>query len=152
MAVGVSLRKGRLEEFRALFGEAIRRVHGDGLIEPCLELAGWLGATDVTESLLDQLEQLHPFGQGNPEPVFGLRGVRLAQPVEVMKEQHFRFVAQDAAGRRLPGVAWKLAHRRPPAGEPLELAVQLKWNHFNGRRTLQLELLDWRRPAGENSA
>jgi single-stranded-DNA-specific exonuclease len=24
--------------------------------------------------------------------------------------------------------------------------VQLNWNHYNGRRTLQIELLDWRLP------
>jgi single-stranded-DNA-specific exonuclease len=27
---------------------------------------------------------------------------------------------------------------------PLELAVELAWNFFNGRKLLQLELLDWR--------
>ena len=26
----------------------------------------------------------------------------------------------------------------------LELAIQLNWNHYNGRRMLQMELLDWR--------
>jgi len=37
-----------------------------------------------------------------------------------------------------------MADRLPPVGLPLELAVQLNWNHYNGRRTLQMELLDWR--------
>jgi single-stranded-DNA-specific exonuclease len=27
---------------------------------------------------------------------------------------------------------------------PLELAVELKWNHFNNRKLLQLGLIDWR--------
>ena len=91
-----------------------------------------------------ELDRLHPFGMGNPEPIFGVRGLRLRHRPDVFKEQHFRFAGEDATGRRISGVAWKLADRLPPVGVPLEMAVQLNWNHYNGRRTLQMELLDWR--------
>ena len=37
------------------------------------------------------------------------------------------------------------ADRLPPVGVPLDLAVKLGWNHYNGRRLLQMELIDWRR-------
>ncbi len=148
MAVGVSVRKGRVGEFRDLFNAAIQARRGLDACEPLVELSGWLDGAEVTEALMAQLDQLHPFGQGNPEPVFGVRGLRLRGRPEVFKEQHFRFVAEDAAGRRLGGVAWKLADRLPPVGAPLELAVQINWNFFGGRKVLQLELLDWR-PAAE---
>lgn len=145
MAVGVSLRKPQLADFRAQFNAVIRDLRGIDACEPTLELAGWLDGTQIGETLMDELEQMHPFGQGNPEPVFGVRGLRLRHRPEVFKEQHFRFSAEDGTGRRLSGVAWKLAQNLPPVGEPLELAVQLNWNHYGGRKTLQLELLDWRR-------
>jgi len=94
--------------------------------------------------LVEELDSLHPFGQGNPEPVFCVRGVLLRHPAEVFKEQHFRFRFEDGRGRPLHGVAWKLAERLPPVGQPIDLAVELKWNHYNGRRLLQLGLVDWR--------
>lgn len=144
MAVGVSLRKERIEEFRVQFNEAIRSRRGLDACEPVIELAGWLDGSQITETLMDELDQLHPFGQGNPEPIFGVRGLRLRQRPEVFKEQHFRFVAEDTRGRRLSGVAWKMADKLPPAGQPLEIAVQLNWNFYAGRKQLQLELLDWR--------
>lgn len=144
MAVGVSLKKQRLDEFRARFEAAIRaRQEGAGG-EPGLDLSGWLDATQVNEQLMGELDRLHPFGMGNPEPIFGVRGVRLRHRPDVFKELHFRFAGEDATGRRISGVAWKLADRLPPVGTPLEMAVQLNWNHYNGRRTLQMELLDWR--------
>jgi single-stranded-DNA-specific exonuclease len=63
----------------------------------------------------------------------------------VFKQTHFRFVLELADGRRrLFGVAWKMAHRLPPAGEPIDLAVELSWNYFNDRKSIQLELIDWR--------
>ena len=151
MAVGVSMKKVRVDEFRLKFDAAIQAATGNGAAEPGLTLTSWLDGTQVNETLLENLVQLHPFGQGNPEPVFGVRGLRLRQ-VDIFKEVHFRFAAEDAKGRRISGVAWKQADRLPPLGEPLELAVQLNWNHFNGRRTLQIELLDWRLPSAENSA
>lgn len=147
MAVGIALAKTRLDEFREMFDEVIRRA-GNVDATPGIELSGWLDATQVNEQLMNELDQLHPFGMGNPEPVFGIRGIRLRNRPDVFKEVHFRFAGEDVTGRRISGVAWKMADRLPPVGAPLEMAVQLNWNHYNGRRTLQMELLDWR-PAAE---
>jgi single-stranded-DNA-specific exonuclease len=152
MAVGVSLKKTRLDEFRALFDRVIRHGRNGDAAEPGVELSGWIEGVQITEQLMGELEQLQPFGMGNPEPVFGVRGVRLRNRPDVFKEQHFRFAAEDASGRRVSGVAWKMADRLPPVGPALELAIQLNWNYYNGRRMLQLELLDWRLAAGQNSA
>ncbi|MEO6568531.1 MAG: single-stranded-DNA-specific exonuclease RecJ [Opitutaceae bacterium] len=144
MAVGVSLPKIHLEEFRAGFAEAVRKSAGSDIAETRLDVTVWVTPEQIRESLMDELDSLHPFGQGNPEPVFGVRGVVLRTPPDVFKDVHFRFCFDDARGRRLHGVAWKLAHRIPPLGVPLDFAVELKWNHFNDRKLLQLGLIDWR--------
>ncbi len=144
MAVGVALPKVNLDSFRVRFADAVRAHAGNDLIEAELTIAAWLPPDQIRERLMDELDQLHPFGQANPEPVFGLRGIVLRQRPEVFKELHFRFQIEDGRGRRLFGVAWKMAHRLPPAGVPLDLAVKLTWNHFNDRKLLQLELIDWR--------
>jgi single-stranded-DNA-specific exonuclease len=144
MAVGVSLGKEHLPAFRARFAEGIRRATGGAPLEPELAIAAWLTPEQANEKLLADLEWLHPFGQGNPEPVFGLARVVLRQRPEIFKAQHFRFHFDDSARRRLFGVAWKMADRVPAPGVPVDLAVQLHWNHFNDRKLLQLELVDWR--------
>lgn len=144
MAVGVTLPCENLAAFRGRFSAAVRSWQGGQMAEPGLEIACWLELEQVREQLLDELEVLHPFGQGNPEPVFGLRGVRFRQRPEVFKEQHFRFQLEDARGRRVYGVAWKQAQRVPPIGVPVDLAVQVAWNVHNDRKLLQMELLDWR--------
>ncbi len=148
MAVGVALMPAQLEQFRGRFAAAVRAATGTGLGEPSLEIAAWLAPEDIGEPLMDELATLHPFGQANPEPVFGLRGVVLRRPPEVFKERHFRFTFEDGKGRRHHGVAWQQAAHLPPTGVPLDLAVELAWNFFNGRKLLQLELLDWRAGAG----
>ena len=144
MAVGISLRKEHIPAFRERFADAVRAASGEGIGDPRLDIAAWLTADQITPRLMDELDALHPFGQGNPEPTFGVRGVVLSTPPEVFKSLHFRFHVDDGRGRRLHGVAWKLAHRLPPTRVPLDLAIELKWNHFNGRKFLQLCLIDWR--------
>ena len=144
MAVGISLPKLHLVAFRSQFAEAVRSHAGGDIAEARLDLAAWLTLEQINERLMDELDALHPYGQGNPEPVFGVRGVVLRSAPEVFKAIHFRFSLEDARGRRMHGVAWKHAHRLPPLGVPLDFAVELKWNHFNHRKLLQLGLIDWR--------
>jgi hypothetical protein len=50
--------------------------------------------------------------------------------------EEFRWI--PGHGGSIPG------ERLPPAGVPLDFAVELAWNFYNDRRTLQLELIDWR--------
>jgi single-stranded-DNA-specific exonuclease len=152
MAVGVSLPKILVEPFRAQFAEAVRTAAGGRFAEAGLKIAAWLTPDIVGEALMAEIDQMHPFGQGNPEPVFGMRGVVLSQRPEVFKDLHFRFALEDSSGRRLQGVAWKMADRLPPHREPIDLAVQLHWNYFNGRKLLQLELQDWRLPEPAGAA
>jgi single-stranded-DNA-specific exonuclease len=118
---------------------------GGGIADAQLNISAWLNPEQIAEELMDELDALHPYGQGNPEPVFGLRGVAFRRRPEIFKARHFRFRLEDSRGRALSGVAWKMADRIPPLGEPVDIAVELNWNFFNDRKSLQLELVDWRR-------
>jgi single-stranded-DNA-specific exonuclease len=145
MAVGVSLPKAHIDGFRAHFAQAVARYAGGGIADAKLSISAWLKPEQVTEELMGELDVLHPYGQGNPEPVFGLRGVVLRRRPEVFKARHFRFWVDDGRGRGISGVAWKMADRIPPIGVPFDMAVELNWNFFNDRRILQVELIDWRK-------
>jgi single-stranded-DNA-specific exonuclease len=145
MAVGVSLPKVELEGFRRRFDAAVRDHVGGGIADAQLNISAWLKPEQIADDLMGELDALHPYGQGNPEPVFGLRGVSFSRRPEIFKERHFRFRLEDSRGRTLSGVAWKMADRIPPIGESVDLAVELNWNFFNDRKSLQLELVDWRK-------
>ena len=43
----------------------------------------WVAPEDLTMDLYEELQVMEPFGEGNPEPVLGLRGVTFAdaQPI-----------------------------------------------------------------------
>jgi single-stranded-DNA-specific exonuclease len=147
MAVGISLAVADVPAFRTRFAAAVAAqrvagaVHADGRD---LDIVHWMKASEVTDRLLDDLELLQPYGEGNPEPVFGLRGFVFDRPPTAFGEGNFRHQLTLAGGRRLSFVAWRMAHRLPEVGRPVELAVRLQWNRWQGRRLPQAEILDWR--------
>lgn len=147
MAVGVSLAVADVPAFRTRFAAAVaaQRVAGAVQVDGRdIEIVHWIKPTEVTDRLLDDLEMLQPYGEGNPEPVFGLRGFVFDRPPMPFGEGNFRHQLTLSGVRRLNFVAWRMANRMPEAGRSVELAVRLQWNRWQGRRLPQAEILDWR--------
>jgi single-stranded-DNA-specific exonuclease len=144
LAVGVALKKENVPAFQRRFDELVREACKGRIIEPEIEVARWIDLGEVNEQFLKELDLLHPFGQGNREPLFGLKKLLLNDQPEVFLDRHFRFKIATPRGKRIFGVAWKMADRIPPAERPIDAVVRVYWNFFNGRRFLQVELIDWR--------
>jgi single-stranded-DNA-specific exonuclease len=149
MAVGVALETGNLAAFHAAFAAAVetRRNGQPGVEEDArtLELSAWIEPGELGEELLEELDLLHPYGEANPEPVFGVRGVRLTQAPEIFSEINYRCRVPTGRGRTIAAVSWRKAERMPPTGTAIDLAVKFQWNCWNGRKLPQLEILDWRK-------
>ena len=144
MAVGLSLRMDRVEALRERFAEVIEELHPGGIPGRILEIADWLAPEELSGTLIEELDRLRPFGQGNPRPLLGVRPVILKTPPRILKGSHFRFQVTHGNGGAIGGIAWNQADRVPPTDQALELAVRLSWNTWRCKRNLQLELVDWR--------
>ena len=105
---------------------------------------------EVTPSLLAVLEQLAPFGLGNPDPIFVTRGVRLLTPPRILADRHVRLSLQDHDGdARFSGVAWgrrtswaELARQQSWApGDCFDLAYHLRRNWHPDFGGWELEII-----------
>lgn len=143
MAVGLSVVQDRLDHLREAFASAVSAQASAEARTRSLSLSTWVDRTELNQQLLDELELLEPFGQGNPEPVLGLPATRLQQ-CRPLGRGHLRFCLAESAGSELSGVYWGGAATPPPENTPLDLAVRFRWNSWNGRRSPQLTLVDWR--------
>ncbi len=145
MAAGLSLAAEAVDEFREAFVGSLRSLYPEGLPRPTLTLDAWVEAGELDELLLEELDLLHPFGQGNDEPVFGLRSVRLREAPVPFGKANFRFrIPAGPGAAAVPAVAWRTAEPPPPA-VPVDLAVRFAWNHWRGERSPQATLMAWRR-------
>lgn len=143
MAAGVSLKIAQVDAFTECYMEALKALYPDGLSEPSLKLSAWLNVSDLNEGLLAELDYLHPFGQGNSEPVFGLRGSILKDSPHVFGENNFRFCIPSSDGNSVAGIAWRI-EEIPKPGKPLDLAFKFSWNYWRNKRYPQITLIDWR--------
>jgi single-stranded-DNA-specific exonuclease len=89
-AVGFSLPSARVPELRAHLDEYARLRLTPADFEPILDLDAELNLEQVTPELFQALERLEPFGQGNPEPIFSARAVRLMAPPKILKDKHIK--------------------------------------------------------------
>jgi single-stranded-DNA-specific exonuclease len=89
-AVGFSLPSQRVAELRTHLEAYARQRLTPSDFEPVLDIDAELDLEQVTPELFQALEQLEPFGQGNPEPVFSARAVRLMAPPKILKDKHVK--------------------------------------------------------------
>jgi single-stranded-DNA-specific exonuclease len=112
-AVGFSLPSSRVPELRAHLDHYARLHLTPADFEPVLDLDDELDLNQVTPDLFQALHLLEPFGQGNPEPVFSARAVRLMAPPKILKDKHVKL-----------RLAAALASLSSPVAEPLtEVAI-----------------------------
>jgi single-stranded-DNA-specific exonuclease len=145
MAAGVSLPATNVPEFKQRFIESLETLYPEGLPEPSLEISAWLDLDALNEKLLDELDKLHPFGQGNPEPVFGIKGVTLSDVPQLFGQGNYRFRLPGSVNNRrgVSGIAWR-AERFPEVGQPFDMTLRFAWNYFRGSRYPQVTLVDWK--------
>ena len=144
MAVGVSLLPANVEAFRERFAQAIEEIYPKGLPEANIEIATKITPDMISEEFVEDIEELQPFGQSNPEPVFAIGPVTLLMPPRVFGKGHVRFQMEKKSGERISCIAWNQSHKVPPIRRPLMLAAQIGWNVWNGERNIQATVLDWR--------
>lgn len=148
MAVGISVDAAKLEDFRDYLDRAVGEVLDVSGTQPreetTLEIAEWLTLGDITTQLFGQIMQLSPFGECNPEPIFGIRDVVMPQGAIVFGGNNYRFQMTLPNSLRLGFVAWHKPEGLPVAGTRVDMAVRLSWNNYNGRKYQQAELVAWR--------
>jgi single-stranded-DNA-specific exonuclease len=139
MAAGLTIKRGRLEEFRERFCDIAREMLGPDDLGPEQRVDLELRLHEADRELERMCRHLEPCGSGNASPVFGVRGVRLTGRSRV-GNGHLKGTLDD--GRtRLPAIGFQWADRVPWLGEGLvDAAFRLESNEWNGHSTLQARL------------
>lgn len=151
-AAGLSVDHDQVDAFAQAFDDALGAIAEDAQAAP-LWLDGDCELSDLTPSVLTELERLGPFGPGNPEPTFRVR----AEIVDhrVLKERHLKLtLAGEFNGEADPvsieGIWFGAAEREGilrngEIVEPFgEFAGVPELNRFRGRATPTFRVREWR--------
>ena len=144
VAVGLSILEEHLEEFTKSFLTAVKTQIGNQPPEQQLEIDAFIQRNQLNEDLLLEMENLEPFGQGNPQPLLGIQKVKLyGKPRPVGSGEHFQFSVHNG-DEPINGIAWRMADNIPPTDQEIDIAFRLQWNHWNQRKRLQMVMDSWK--------
>jgi single-stranded-DNA-specific exonuclease len=112
--------------------------------EEALQIDGWISLNEHSFDLARQLEQLAPFGPGNPAPVLATRGLRLASATPLGRDrEHMKLRVVDESGLEADVLWWNATQDQIPSTD-FDLAYTLRLGSFRGEQQLTLTLLDLR--------
>lgn len=145
-AAGLRLHAGKMIPFREALNDHTARAMAD--LPPAMEtpVDGEVGGKDLTWRLYDDLQRLQPFGEGNPEPVFLMRGVRTRLPARTVGRNgdHLKF-AFEGDGCQFDGIGFSLGPMKEMFDSgPADILVRPIENVFNGSARLEVRVLDAR--------
>ena len=82
-----------IKDFRKKFTEEISKNLEDLLQEPSIKISTNIEKQDLNFRLIQDLNRMAPFGQGNPEPILAIKKIKLIHaPKKVGSGEHFQFL------------------------------------------------------------
>lgn len=142
-AAGMTVAPSQIELFKETFEAVANEVLSSDDMIPEIEIDAEIQLKDINQSFYHILEQMEPFGPDNTKPVFCVRNVSNAG-CRIVKEDHLRFeVMQDNFS--INGIGFQLAEKYERLDRPakMDIVFTMEENHFNGRTSLQMKVIDF---------
>lgn len=145
LAAGVTLPTANIAAFRARVNEfyvSQKLFNQAQLLLPRADVS--VETLDaINEAILEQLEQLEPFGNGNPEPVLSAENLLVINQRKMGADaQHVKLELQDANGCSMQFLAFSAPeHFFVEPGERITVWFQPIVNEWMGRRSIEGRLL-----------
>lgn len=142
MAAGITLRSDQIEAFRT----AINRYAAEKFPQmpvQTITLDCKLNPAALSVSMVESLHSLEPFGNENPQPIFGLYGMELCEITPVGNGNHLRLTLEKngsvLTAMRFGTRAEDFGYMR---GDKVDLAVQLEAREYRGQTSLSVLIRD----------
>lgn len=136
MAAGITLKPENIEAFRKRINQYAAE-HFPQMPTQTVTLDCKLNPAALSVSMAQSLTQLEPFGNGNPQPVFGLFNMELSNVTPVGGGGHLRLTLEKN-GAVITAMRFNTKPEELPyhIGDKIDLAVQLEAREFRGQPSL----------------
>lgn len=145
MAAGCSFRAEDFQKVATALDEYARSVLTleDLVVSHYADLE--VDASSVSFEMLDQLQQLEPFGNSNPEPILICRGINLLGINPTKNPAHVQLKLGSSQPGFIQAIAFNMGPRfaesRP--GNAMDFLFQPQIDEYNGRRSVKWNIKDF---------
>ncbi|MBN1163322.1 MAG: single-stranded-DNA-specific exonuclease RecJ [Candidatus Krumholzibacteriota bacterium] len=142
-AGGFSIPVDNISDFNRRFNEFVGKYHPGAEAEDMIKIDAEISLQDCTLDLIAFIRLMAPFGPGNPEPLFLLRGLEILPGSRIVGKDHLKILARDKGGREKDLIGFSLGRAWNPLdiqGKKLDLIVSLRKSVYQGRIEAQVQV------------
>jgi single-stranded-DNA-specific exonuclease len=144
MAAGLKIGEENIADFQKAFESVIRRISQPEDLTPTLHIDSELDFDIISDTLVNELETLMPFGAGNPEPLFRTADVTVVSS-KIVGKNHRRMILRQSSTPNTPvfqAIQFNVDSRVSNKHDFSQIVYKLRWNRWKDRKTTQLVVED----------
>ncbi len=146
MAAGFTVEASKVEELDQKMNQFALENLPEDLLRKRISVEGLIDLEQTDFRLIDDIEQLAPFGIGNPRPLFSNESLTIREKRQVGREGKHLQLKLASKGKKLfrQAIAFRMGPRfaELEKGKNYQVVFAPKTNDWNGRREVQLEVRD----------
>jgi len=147
-AAGFTVLSGKIEQFEGALEDYFSTEVDLNDMEGSLKIDTYLDAENINMNLLKRNMKLGPFGEGNKEPIFLVRGLMIDRINKVGKDKTHLQITLKKGSVTLRAIAFNFSkhcnflEKHKAEQKTFDCAVELKINRWNGNEFLDLCIID----------
>ena len=142
MAVGVTIKKEKLEQFEKQFEKVAEEEKIEEII-PVLSIDSKIDLNALDKEMIESLKELEPFGEANKMPIFAFKALRIDSIRALSEGKHLKLTLKDN-NRIINAIGFNMGDLAEEyrIGDKIDVAGVLEINTFNGVDNLQINIKD----------
>ena len=145
IAAGLSISRDKIDALRTELDRLAKEARENEAQKTSLEVDALVTLEDLDEELIGLIGNCEPYGAGNPEPMFAVKGVYLADEPQVIKGKHLKFmVVQNGVYREVFAYNWKERLYELESLPKFDMVVFPYMNDYRNANSIELQLVDIR--------
>lgn len=148
-AAGFTIEAGKIPEFRERLSSLVLEQMGLRGFVRTLMVDSAIKIDELTRGLMEELEKLAPFGQGNPEPRLGAKGLKVISS-RIVGRNHLKLQVRQGNGSAFGAIAFnrgELLGNLVKNGSRIAAVFTPRLNTWNNSTNVELDIRDIKKDA-----
>ena len=147
MAGGLTVEASKIPELTKFLNKILKDEVIEARKNLSLKIDALIAPSAANQSLIKRIEDVGPYGAGNPQPLFAFSDLRIAYAQRV-RGGHVRCSFEDGLGGRINGICFRADETGldqillDPNAPRVHVAGRLKADSWKGRSKIDLQLVD----------
>jgi single-stranded-DNA-specific exonuclease len=145
LAAGMTIEYDKIEEFKNRFYDVVTEIN-PGESKEIIDIDVEIKKENLNISTIKDTISMKPYGQGNKEPVFIYKGLKV-QAISTIKDgKHLKLTLRDM-NSLLVGIAFSSGYRRDEfvIGDKIDIVGNININTFTNPKTIQFIIKDFKK-------